>query len=33
MVPTKLEVGYPVASQRLKAGVASVPPKDTETPP
>ena len=33
IVPTRFVVLYPVASVRLKAGVASVPPRDNEIPP
>ena len=33
IVPTKEEVGYPVASVKLNAGVASVPPRAIVIPP
>ena len=33
IVPTRDPVGYPVASCKLNAGVASVHPKETVTPP
>ena len=33
MVPVRLEVGYPVASCKSNAGVASAAPRDTLTPP
>jgi hypothetical protein len=33
IVPLRFAVVYPVASVRLNAGVASVPPKDIDTPP
>jgi len=33
MVPVRLEVGYPVASTKLNAGVLSTVPSCTDTPP